>query len=270
MFERILKVMGAFVFLGLSSTVWAGHAWGPYHWARMSNPFDLVVINSTTSDWDPYVADAILDWNFGTGIMSMTEDTSGSTAKRVRRQCKAPSGMIRICNLGYGYNGWLGIAGISIDGNGHIVKGYTKLNDSYFDTAYYNTDAWKQSVACQELGHDIGLGHQDENFGNTSLLSCMDYQDPPFESPNQHDFDQIMTIYNYTDGYDTIAGAVPEEESGGGCNAPAGKGCNKSGLPDNNRDIGWGVSLGRRGHSETFMRIEPDGTRHITHVLWVE
>jgi hypothetical protein len=29
------------------------------------------------------------------------------------------------------------------------------------------------------------------------------------------------------------------------------------------------MSLGRRGQSETFMRIDPDGTRHITHVLWV-
>jgi hypothetical protein len=236
----------------------------------MSNPFSLTVINSTTSDWDPYVTYAIDDWSLDPDLLNMVEDTNGSTSNRVRRQCKAPGGKVRICNLAYGFNGWLGIAGISIDTNGHILKGYTKLNDSYFNQDYYNSADWKQSVTCQELGHDIGLDHQDENFNNSSLFTCMDYQAPPFPSPNLHDFDQLTAIYGHLDSYSTIADASPDEESGGGCNAPPGKGCNKSGLPQNNRDIGWGVSLGRRGHSETFMRIDPDGTRHITHVLWVE
>ena len=269
MFKLILKTTAVFLCISLSSTVWANHSWGPYHWARIFNPFELMVINSTTPDWDPYVADAIYAWSSGSGIRILIEDTGGSTSKRVRRQCKAPGGKIRICNLAYGFNGWLGIAGISVDINGHIVKGYTKLNDSYFNEAYYNNAEWKQSVACQELGHDIGLDHQDEDFNNLSLSSCMDYQDPPFESPNLHDFEQLLTVYGHIDSYDTVAGATPDEGSGS-CNAPPGKGCNKSGVPDNNREIGWGVSLGRRGHSETFMRIDPDGTRHITHVLWVE
>ena len=267
MFNRIFRTTAVFLCIGLSSTVWANHSWGPYHWARISNPLALVVINSTTSDWDSYVADAIFDWN-GSAVISMSEDTNGSTSKKVRRQCRAPGGKIRICNLAYGFNGWLGIAGISIDTNGHIVKGYTKLNDSYFNTVNYNSYDWKRSVICQELGHDIGLDHQDVDFNNTSLDSCMDYQDPPYWSPNGHDFDQLASIYEHLDTYDTVAG--PDEGSGGACNAPPGKGCNKSGVPNSNRDIGWGVSLGRRGHSESFMRIDPDGTRHITHVLWVE
>ena len=270
MFNRIFKTAAMLLCLGLSSSAWANHSWGAYHWARMVNPFELVVINSTTSDWDFYVTNAIQDWSLGSGIMSVIEDTGGSTSKRVRRQCRAPGGKIRICNLAYGFNGWLGIAGISIDTNGHIVKGYTKLNDSYFNAGYYDNPEWKQSVTCQELGHDFGLNHQDEDFYNQSLNSCMDYQDPPFAYPNPHDFEQLLTIYSVTDSYDTIAVGTNEEESGGSCNAPPGKGCNKSGVPDNNRDIGWGVSLGHRGHAETFMRIDPDGTRHITHVLWVE
>ena len=40
--------------------------------------------------------------------------------------------MVRICNLAYGNTGWLGLASISLDSNGHIVKGYTKLDDTYF------------------------------------------------------------------------------------------------------------------------------------------
>jgi hypothetical protein len=249
----------------------ADHDWSNYHWARTASPFNLTVIDSTTSDWGGYVAVALGDWS-SSNKLNMVEDTTGSTNSRVRRQCKAPEGMVRICNLAYGQNGWLGIAGISIDAAGHIIKGYTKLNDSYFSWTYYNKDNWKQSVTCQELGHNVGLGHQDEDFDNESLLSCMDYQDPPFEYPNGHDYDQLNTIYHHIDSYDSYAG-VPESGGGGGdsggCNAPPGKGCNKA-RPTNNGDIGWGVSLGRRGNSETFLRIDPDGTRHLTHVRWVD
>ncbi len=141
------------------------------------------------------------------------------------------------------------------------------MNDSYFSDPYYNNDLWKQSVTCQELGHNIGLGHQDEDFNNTSLFSCMDYQDPPFEYPNAHDYDQLDTIYGHTDGYDSYSGG-DGGGGGGGCNAPPGKGCNKGEAPGHNRDIGWGASLGRRGNAETFMRIDPDGTMHLTHVTW--
>jgi hypothetical protein len=254
------------VLLLTPATVLAEHAWGNYHWARTTTSFDLTIVNSTTSDWDDYVFRARADWSESI-VLNMVKG-NGGTSRKVRRQCRAPSGQVRICNLAYGQNGWLGLAGISIDTNGHIVSGYTKLNDSYFSWDYYNDPDWKQSVTCQELGHNVGLGHQDVDFNNGSLFSCMDYQDPPYRSPNTHDYDQLKTIYGHTDSYDTYAGSVESGDSGGGCNAPPGKGCNKSGV--GKTDVGWGMSLGRRGQSETFLRIDPDGTRHVTHVIWVE
>ena len=181
--------------------------------------------------------------------------------------------MVRICNLAYGNTGWLGIAGISIDEAGHIIKGYTKLNDTYFSTSFYDQPNWKQSVTCQELGHNVGLGHQDEDFNNTSLFSCMDYQNPPYEYPNNHDYAQLDSIYGHTDAYDSYAGGSGGSsggDGGGGCNSPPGRGCNKSGIGQSNGEIGWGISLGRRGNHETFVRIDPDGTRHLTHVRWVD
>ena len=210
------------------------------------------------------------DWN-ASDKLNFAEDPNGNTSSQVRRKCNAPTGQVRICNLAYGQNGWLGIAGISIDSNGHIVRGYTKLNDTYFAWSYYNTDAWKQTVTCQELGHDIGLDHQDENFNNTSLQSCMDYQDPPWASPNAHDYEELGIIYAHLDSYDSydIGSSGTSGGDGGVCNAPPGKGCNKA-RPQNQEDIGWGMSLGRRGQQETFMRIDPDGTRHLTFVTWVE
>jgi hypothetical protein len=239
----------------------ANHAWGNYHWARASNPLVLTVVNSTTADWDPYVSQAIGDWN-ASSVLALTEDPNGSTSTQVRRQCSAQTGQILVCNLAYGNNGWLGLAGISVDSGGHITRGYTKLNDTYFSTAYYNNFAWRQSVTCQEIGHDLGLDHQDEDFGNQSLFSCMDYQDPPHPIPNAHDYDQLATIYAHLDG----GGG-----GGGSCNAPPGKGCNKPGVGQGVADPpGWGISVGRRGQKETFIRIDPDGTRHVTFVTWAQ
>lgn len=263
--KMVCLAVGAAVTLGYGNIVRADHAWGDYHWARTTTSFDLVVINSTTTEWDGYVSAATGDWSSST-VLNMVEDPSGSTDDKLRRSCPAPAGQVRICNLAYGRNGWLGIAGISIDSNSHIVSGYTKLNDTYFSLSFYDNFDWRQSVTCQELGHNVGLDHQDEDFNNTSLKSCMDYQDPPWPSPNQHDYEQLQTIYGHTDSYNSYTG--DGGGGGGGCNAPPGKGCNKSGIGQGEEERGWGISLGRRGNHEKFLRIDPDGTRHFTFVTW--
>lgn len=266
-FPRLAAATGVAVAVTLGAVVVADHSWGSYHWARTTDSFDLTVVNSTTSEWDSYVTRAVGDWS-QSGVLNMVQDLDGSTSDKDRRQCRAPQGAVRICNLAYGFNGWLGVAGISIDTNGHIVSGYTKLNDSYFNTSTYSGADWKQSVACQELGHNIGLDHQDEDFNNQSLFSCMDYQNPPYEYPNAHDYEQLETIYDHQDSYNSYAAG-----SGGGggepCNAPPGKGCNKANAPQDSHGNAWGISLGRRGQKEKFLRIDPDGTRHVTFVTWV-
>ena len=267
---KLLKAPWLVVISSILFSNWslAEHSWGNYHWARTTSPFDLTIVNSTTDDWNLfYVGQAISDWSVSS-VLNMADDP-GATSKRVRRKCNPPNGKVRICNLAYGQTGWLGIAGIWIDTDGHITKGYTKLNDTYFSWDYYNKPEWKQSVTCQELGHNIGLSHQDEDFNNGSSSSCMDYEDPPNPYPDTHDYDQLESIYGHLDSYDSYDSGEPDGGgSDGGCNAPPGKGCNKSGVGNNNGDIGWGMSLGRRGQTETFIRINPDGSRQITYVTW--
>jgi len=267
--KRFVATKAFLLALCISVSAHATNSWNGYHWARTTSSFDLTVVNSTTSEWDGFVSQATSDWSVST-VLNMVEDPNGSTDSKTRRQCRPDSGTVRICNLSYGNTGWLGIAGISLDTNGHIIQGYTKLNDFYFDPGYYNgyydNDLWRQSVTCQELGHNVGLDHQDENFNNTSLETCMDYQDPPWPSPNSHDYDELKIIYGHTDSYNSYAGGSTGGGGGGsGCTAPPGKGCNKSGF---NGDAGWGLSLGRRGNSETFIRIDPNGITHLTHVTW--
>ena len=75
-----------------------------------------------------------------------------------------------------------------------------------FNTPTYNTPAWRQMVTCQEIGHTFGLDHQDENFNNPNLGTCMDYTSNPSTNmhPNQHDYDQLVTIYSHLDSTTTV------------------------------------------------------------------
>jgi hypothetical protein len=183
----------------------ANHSWGGYHWSRPSNPITLKVIDSVTSAWDASLDGAIADWAASSAI-DLTE-VDGSTTSRDRKKCPAQTGKIRVCNAAYGLNGWLGIAEIWLTGDGHIAQGRTKLNDSYYSKAAYNTPAWRNFVTCQELGHDFGLDHQDETFDNANLGTCMDYTNSPSSNqhPNAHDYSHLETIYSHTDGTSTAS-----------------------------------------------------------------
>lgn len=215
--SRLLFALSVVAVLAAVPTIsMANHSWGNYHWARTSNPFTLKVGDAVTSQWDAYLDEAISDWNPST-VLNLTEIPSAVNPKT----CKAPIGEVVVCNARYGSNGWLGLAGITVSGS-HITSGYTKLNDSYFDTATYNTPAWRRLVTCQEIGHDFGLDHQDETFDNVNLGSCMDYtndpdggaggassNDPSNEHPNSHDFQQLESIYAHLDSTTTVGAALP-------------------------------------------------------------
>ena len=68
---------------------------------------------------------------------------------------------------------------------------------------------------CQEIAHDFGLDHQDENFDNPNLGSCMDYTSDPDgppsnEHPNSHDFQQIAAIYSHWTRDHRVGSALPQ------------------------------------------------------------
>ena len=194
--SAVIVVM-VFGFANLTS---AEHSWGDYHWARTANPFTLALGDNVTSTWDSYLETTSSDWS-----LSNVLDTAivGSTAGT---KCRATKGRGEICNAKYGRNGWLGIASIWISGN-HITQGTVKLNDTYFNTSTYNKPAWRNLVMCQEVGHIFGLDHQDENFKNTPLGTCMDYSNDPIpnQHPNQHDYDMLEQIYAHLDTTTTLA-----------------------------------------------------------------
>ena len=48
----------------------ADHSWDNYHWARSTSSFDLVIINSTTEEWDGYVEQSVADWSVSSAATS--------------------------------------------------------------------------------------------------------------------------------------------------------------------------------------------------------
>lgn len=204
----VRRLIAGFVLLVGSGAVLAGdHSWNGYHWARTANPFTLKVGDNVSSAWDAYLDEAIVDWS-ASSVLDLTKVAGGTRP----RNCRPTSGRIEVCNERYGNTGWLGIAQIWIADGTHITRAITKLNDTYFNTRTYNTPPWRRLVMCQEIAHDFGLDHQDENFENLNLGSCMDYTNDPDgpisnEHPNAHDYEQIETIYAHVDGVSTVEGA---------------------------------------------------------------
>lgn len=231
----------------------ADHSWGNYHWARKANPFTLSLGDNVNGTWDPYLRQASTDWN-----ASFYLQTNVVAGRSNPRNCRPTSGRIEVCNAAYGSNGWLGIAQIWASG-GHITQGVAKLNDTYFNTATYNSPAWRRLVMCQEVAHAFGLDHQDEAFNNPNLGSCMDYTNDPDgppsnEHPNAHDFQQLETIYLHTDSSTTVAASTSAAAQDGG-NSPA--------------EWGRAVAFTADGRGRVYVREAGRGQRIITFVLWV-
>lgn len=263
-FHRKLLVTAVLVLVAgvgaiTAATVEASHSWGTYHWARTANPFTLKLSDSVTSQWDAYLAQTSADWSVSTIL-----DTTVVPGYANPKNCRATAGQVEVCNSRYGGTGWLGIASIWASGN-HITQATVKLNDTYFNTTKYNTPEWRAFVMCQEVGHVFGLDHQDENFTNANLDTCMDYTNLPASNqhPNQHDYDMLDTIYAHLDSSTSISQTTASQ-------SPA---TNNEQVPvDSNNPHEWGraIRTSSNGHHSLYVRDLGNDNKIFTFVVWAE
>ena len=253
----VLVVAGIF-----SSIAYANHSWGGYHWARNANPFNLKLGDNVSTVWDGHLATASTDWS----VSSVLDTTIIAGANK--KNCGPIQGRVEVCDKTYGNNGWLGLAQIWVSGS-HIIQGIAKMNDTYFNIAPYNTAAWRQFVICQEVGHTFGLDHQDVNFNNTNLGTCMDYTNDPSgtvkgqlsnEHPNQHDYDQLVIIYAHLDALATRLGKT--------LSAPA----STNDEIDTSDVKEWGKVIRKSGDGRSSLheRDLGKGNKVFTFVIWAD
>lgn len=253
--RRLIVVVGGVVLLGLlfvAGTSLANHSWGGYHWARTANPLTLKLGDNLSAAWDSYLVTTSNDWSLST-VLDTVIVPGGTTPKK----CQAVLGRAEVCNSRYGRNGWLGLASIWVNGS-HITKGTVKMNDTYFNMSSYNTPAWKNLVMCQEVGHMFGLDHQDEDFNNAPLETCMDYSnDPnPNQHPNQHDYDMLETIYAHLDTTTTASQLLPTVSANINLDDP--------------KDWGKELRKSRDGHVSLYERNFGQGVKIFTFVFWAD
>ncbi len=258
----IIPLLALFVLATFATAAYANHSWNGYHWARQSNPFTVKLGDNVSSTWDSYLAGASSDWN-----QSSVLDTTVVAGSTRPKQCRPTSGRVEVCNARYGNTGWLGVAQIWITGSVHITQGTVKLNDTYHDTSPYNQPAWRRLVSCQEIGHTFGLDHQDTNFNNANLGTCMDYTNipagpPSNEHPNAHDYDELVTIYSHADNSTTVGAIVS-----GLATAPPAMGDADYSGPDQ-----WGrlVALSRDGGQAVFELDFGHGNKIVTYVTFTQ
>ena len=248
--------LGALLVLVIVQGVLATNSWGGYHWARTATPFTLKVGDNVSAAWDSYLGTTATDWSYSE-VLDLAIVTGGSNPKN----CRPTVGRVEVCNSKYGNNGWLGIAQICITGGVHITQAVTKINDTYFNTAAYSDPAWRNLVMCQEVGHTLGLDHQDENFNNPNLNTCMDYTSNPASNqhPNDHDYYELSQIYSHVDATTTVGQTTAR-------------------MPPAMTDIEfegpgqWGklVAESAKGRKSVYEADFGNGDKVVTHVLWVE
>lgn len=170
---------------------------------------------SAPTDYD---SDGVIrEWN-GSGTETAPDELAGHFSIGFT----GSSENIGSYNDDYGDSGWLGIASIYVTRgkNKHIVEGESKVNDYYVPEPFlggedyqgFNEEVEWLAVLCQEIGHDLGLGH-------TSGDTCMNTATRPLRNatPNTHDYDQLIEMYTHDHGDGGDGGGGGGGGGPGGC-----------------------------------------------------
>lgn len=270
--KKISIYLGLFSFLFISlfsfnNVAYADHSWDLLHWARMTPTFTLKLGDNVSRSWDSYLVTTSKDWS-----LSSILDTVVVSGQSNPRYCNPVWGRVEVCNFRYGATGWLGVAQVWVTGGNHITQATTKLNDTYFSTSPYNTPAWKNLVMCQEVGHTFGLDHQDEDFYNANLGTCMDYTTNPStnQHPNAHDYAMLQSIYAHLDEGSTVS--LLSTSSNGNNIDTSNQKDDKKDKKEDLEEESWGKAIkkDKKGKNSKFERDLGNGEKVITHVFWVE
>ena len=192
----VLADLGAGMWLAPSVTAQSA---APYHWARKRSHFRLPVGDNVSGDWNAYLRATLDDWNQNETITLI--EVKGATNPQY---CEPVAGTVQVCNWMYGtQEGWLGLTRLYFNASGtHIDAATVQLNDSfmYAPNSPYNSDAARRHTLCHELGHTIGLDHQE-------TTSCMNHSQHAvfnFLTPINEDFRQLRQIYEHADATRTV------------------------------------------------------------------
>lgn len=171
-------------------------SWNGYRWAR-TGTLAIKTVSHLSTDWQRYFTPALRGWSAASQL-----NLVGSRGA-ITSACNPVFATIQVCNGSYGSNGWLGYTNVWLSG-GFIVQATVRMNDTYFNQDRYDTRAFRVATLCHELGHTIGLAHNNAVRSDKNTGSCMDYSNDPDGggrygesnlAPGEVDFDGLDKIY---------------------------------------------------------------------------
>ncbi len=122
-------------------------------------PVKISVIDNLPAMYSQYLPKAIKDLNMSPSVLM---EVGGSNSITIP------------ITSGYYNTNWVGVTNVGMNGV-HLAHMPVRLNDKYLLTAQYNKPEEHQYTVTHELGHAIGLEHQDTTFCNQNKGSVMDY-----------------------------------------------------------------------------------------------
>ena len=182
--------------------------------------FELVVLNNLCDKdgeqsllWKPFLKQVISDWNEN-GTLKIIEKKTKTNGKEKIMSCNnSPlfyNGFVNIVNGSWSDEKWEGLARWRSRG-GHIQSVVVLMNEFYLfneKKPSNSNDLNRRQTLCHEIGHALGLNHQDENHFNRNTGSCMDYSSkieggpfygPSNVAPNAIDFQSLKEAYTSND-----------------------------------------------------------------------
>ena len=177
-----------------------------------------VIINNISCGSDGSSITSIIDNEYSDYLYSALEDWSKSdmlsieTVNLENNECSsAPiqyEGYINVVHDNLPWHQWIGLTTWEVDADNYVSSALVRFNDhKLFNKdreAYTSNVASRQMAVCHELGHAVGLPHQDENENNINSGSCMDYTTHPEGGdgygssdlhPNIVDFEELDVAY---------------------------------------------------------------------------
>ena len=127
-----------------------------------------------------YLVSALEDWQKSKDIdIEMAHLVSGECSN----EAVSFEGLINVVHEDTPWNQWIGLTSWEVDENDHVTSALVRLNDHFLFNSereqYTSNASSRQMALCHEMGHAVGLPHQDEVEGNVNSGTCMDYTTHP-------------------------------------------------------------------------------------------
>jgi hypothetical protein len=162
---------------------------------------------SMIDQYRTYLMSAISDWGksdvLDIGVARMA-------ANECSNEAISFEGFINVVHDNTPWHQWIGLTTWEVDADNHVTSALVRFNDYFLFNPtreqYTSNAESRQMAVCHEIGHSVGLPHQDEVEGNVNSGTCMDYTTHPEGGdgfgpsdlhPNQMDFITLDQAYSH-------------------------------------------------------------------------